>query len=207
MIELLHQDCMTYMKGCEDNAFDLAIVDPPYGIGDKMFGGGKEGDKIKMVRSLYDKMEGWDHSIPTKEYFIEMFRVSCNQIIFGGNYFDLPPTRGIICWDKQQFYPNFSQWEMAWTSFDKPAKLFKLRSSDPSRTHPTQKPVKLYEWLLTNYAEPNQKILDTHGGSMSSAVACHYFGCDLVLCEIDEDYYKSGCERFEAETSQIDLFA
>ena len=206
MIKITNEDNMDLMSRYEDNYFDLAIVDPPYGIGDKMFGGGKIGDKVKMIRSLYDKQMDWDHSVPDESYFIELIRTSKNQIIWGGNYFNLRPTRGIICWDKQQFYPNFSQWEMGWTSFDKPAKLYKISSANPDRIHPTQKPVKLYEWLLMNYAKENDKILDTHLGSGSIAIACHNLGFDLTACEIDKEYYDASLKRLKQHQSQLTLF-
>lgn len=199
---------MEMMRSMPDNWADLAIVDPPYGIGES-------GGADRRGKSKHEKKQ-WDKSPPPKEYFDELQRVSKNQIIWGGNYFTdkLRVSRCWIAWDKKLYNSDFSDFELAWCSFDKGTKLFCMAKNGGSRKpdvlasiiHPTQKPVKLYEWLLTNYAEPNQKILDTHGGSMSSAIACHYFGCDLVLCEIDEDYYKAGCERFKAETSQIDLF-
>lgn len=171
-------DCMEYMKTLPDKAFDLAIVDPPYGIlapkMDMAHGvpckGSPASTAEKMRQLRRDKGAGklknralntmgcdWDDSPPSQEYFTELFRVSKNQIIWGGNYFNLPPTRGIVCWDKQQPWENFSQWEMAWTSFDCPAKLFSLSNSgarnDEVKIHPTQKPVKLYEWLLTKFGQ------------------------------------------------------
>jgi len=201
MIELLNMDCMEYMKGCEDNAFDLAIVDPPYGIDINSSGRlGHYGGKGKK----------WDNETPKTEYFVELSRVSKNLIIWGGNYFLLQPTRCFLIWDKQQPEGvSFASCEYAWTNFDKSAKTFYMRPQDADiqRIHPTQKPVKLYDWLLTNYAEPGQRILDTHLGSGSSAIAAHYFGCDFVGMEIDEDYYKAACERFDRETRQLDLLA
>ena len=200
MIELLNIDCMEYMKTLPDKAFDLAIVDPPYGLGDRLCdGGGKLKDRKYIQQYRENK---FDHSIPDSLYFSELRRVSVNQIIWGGNYFALPATRGVICWDKEQPMPTLSKWEMAWTSFDKTAEIWRGRSQDTFRIHPTQKPVKLYEWLLKNYAKPNQRILDTHLGSGSSAIAAHYFGCDFVGCEIDKDYYDAAVKRFDAETAQ-----
>ena len=163
-------DCMEYMKTVPDKMFDLAIVDPPYGILAPKSETGNSSTAAKMRQVRRDKGAGklknralnkmgcdWDYAPPTKEYFDELFRVSKNQIIWGGNYFNLPPTRGIVCWDKQQPWENFSQWEMAWTSFDCPAKLISLSNSgarnDEEKIHPTQKPVKLYEWLLTKFGQ------------------------------------------------------
>ena len=236
-ITLLNCDCMTYMATCEDNAFDLAIVDPPYGISavnmnmgagycdgktipkeknqfsrnknklSKRIGSEKAAGKL-AGRTLNTMPADWDMSPPKQEYFEELKRIAENQIIWGGNYFDLPPTRCILCWDKQQPWENFSQWEMAWTSFSSPARMFRRGNGlqEPGKIHPTQKPVKLYDWLLTNYAEPGQKILDTHLGSGSSAIAAHYFGVDFVGIEIDKDYYNAACKRFEQETAQLDIF-
>lgn len=209
---------MEYMKGCEDNSFDLAIVDPPYGIG--MDGG-------SIGKSLEHKKKQWDKKPPEQEYFDELFRISLNQIMWGANYYCklLPITSGWLYWDKMQdgFGKTFSSGELAWTSIRQPMKQiryqwqgnycgFEGQTTTKTKTgelniHPTQKPVKLYDWLLSNYAEPGQRILDTHLGSGSSAIAAHYFGCDFVGMEIDEDYYKAACERFERETSQIDMFS
>ena len=202
MIDLILDDCMNVMKKYEDNHFDLAIVDPPYGLPSRSTqGAGKL--KNRKIQEMYKK--GWDIA-PNKEYFDELFRVSKNQIIQGGNYFDLPPTRGIICWDKKQPFPNFSAWEMAWTSFDTVAKLFRYDNRRGGKIHPTQKPIKLYEWVLVNYAKKGQKILDTHLGSGSSAIATHYFGCDFVGVEINKKYYNMAKIRFNEETKQKTLF-
>ena len=199
-IELLHMDCMEYMKTCKDNEFDLAIVDPPYGIG----------ISSNPVRQQHAK-KGWDSVIPEHEYFSELMRVSVNQIIWGGNYFldYLGATKGFLIWDKVQPHDfSLAMCEMAWTSIQKPAKIFKKSVlAERGKIHPTQKPVKLYEWLLSNYATPDMRILDTHLGSGSSAIAAHYFGCDFVGMELDEDYYKAACDRFKRETSQIDMFS
>jgi site-specific DNA-methyltransferase (adenine-specific) len=207
-IDFLNIDCMDYMSGLEDNAFDLAIVDPPYGL-DKssMQGAGKLKNRI-LNRSNTD----WDIA-PQESYFKDLRRVSQNQIIWGGNYFVLPPSRCFLIWDKKQFMPTFSACELAWTSFNKPAKIYCLARNGGSRTlaaltdiiHPTQKPVRLYDWLLWNYAKPGQRILDTHLGSGSSAIAAHYFGCDFVGCEIDRDYFEAAQKRFEKETRQLVL--
>ena len=216
-IELLNMDCMEYMKGCEDNAFDLAIVDPPYGIG---FGDFNRTNKLangKRIKADVYKQGDWDKSIPSNEYFSELSRISENQIIWGGNYFPVlwgNGCKGFIFWHKKNPVPNFSDGEMAWTSFNKPAKCFNFQyygniqgnTSADKKIHPTQKPIELYEWLLDSYAEPGQRILDTHLGSGSSAIAAHYFGCDFVGMEIDEDYYKAAVERFNNETKQESLF-
>lgn len=193
-------DCMELMDEYPDNWFDLAIVDPPYGIGDK-FKGGKSGKM--QFNEVVDK--GWDVA-PDAEYFKGLMRVSKNQIIWGGNYFDLPPTRCFIVWDKK-ISDDFTlaMAELAWTSFDKLAKIYRLSMSE-TKQHPTQKPVKLYDWLLSKYAEKGQKILDTHMGSGSIAIACHYAQCHLTASELDEDYFNAACERIERETRQQTLF-
>ena len=211
-VELLNIDCIEYMKMQRDGVFDLAIVDPPYGVerfkkpignGGRMFGGDSRADKNGIE---------WD-IIPSAEYFKELKRVSTNQIIWGANYMldYLPPTRGIIFWDKKQPVPNFSDGELAWTSFDRPAKCFRFMYTnvvgrDVNHFHPTQKPVNLYRWLLANYAKKGQTILDTHLGSGSSAIAAHYFGCNFVGCEIDQYYYHAAKERFDKETAQLAFF-
>jgi len=201
-IKLLNMDCMEYMKTIPDKYFDLACVDPPYGIGvDKMsmFDGAKNQARHKEYADV----------VPDKFYFDEIFRVSKNQIIFGGNYFSLPPARCYLSWDKIQDFSG-ADFELAWTSFDKPSKAFRLSRAaayGSGTIHPTQKPVKLYQWLLQNYAKPEFKILDTHLGSGSSAIAAHYFGvAEFVGTELDEDYYRACCERFENATAQEALF-
>ena len=200
MIDLRHIDCMEYLATCEDNAFELAIVDPPYGINIHSSGRlGHYGGKGKL----------WDNETPGQDYFKEVFRISRNAIIWGGNYFALPPTRGFIIWDKQQPADvSFASCEYAWTSFDRSAKTFYMRpqNADAIRIHPTQKPVKLYEWLLMNYAKEGDRILDTHLGSGSIAVACHNLGFDLVGCELDPDYYAAACERLDKHKKQLRMF-
>lgn len=173
-ITLYNCDCMEYMRGLEDGAFDLAI--------------------------------DWDNAVPPQEYFDELFRVSKHQIIWGGNYFDLPPTRGIICWDKCQPWENFSQWEMAWTSFDTPASLFRFDNRTGDKIHPTQKPTALYKWLLNKYATQGMTILDTHIGSGSIAIACHDMGYTLVGCEIDKGYFDNMVKRVKTHQAQGVLF-
>jgi len=193
------------MSRYPDRYFELAIVDPPYGIGDK-FKGGKTG---KMnFNEVVDK--GWDIKPPTKDYFIELQRVSQNQIVWGGNYFldNLQSSRCFIVWDKK-ISEDFSlaMCELAWTSFDKLAKIYRLSVPKVGgKIHPTQKPVKLYEWLLMNYAKENDKILDTHLGSGSIAIACHNLGFDLTACELDSDYYNAAMKRIENHKVQQRLF-
>lgn len=233
-VEIINIDCMTYMEGLDDNAFELAIVDPPYGINSAAMSMGnnpnrkdgwsrEESTAVKSRKGRLNQGSGklknralntmncdWDMAPPTPEYFAELKRVSKNQIIWGGNYFDLPPSRCIICWDKVQPWENFSQWEMAWTSFDKPAAMFRHSNTGGSnheqKIHPTQKPKRLYSWILGKYAEDGDKILDTHLGSGSSAIAAHYSGFDFVGCELDQDYYNAAKERFNNETKQESLF-
>ena len=190
---------MELMSRYEDNHFDLAIVDPPYGLGKSVV---NSGGRFKKYQN---KNGNWDMEIPTDEYFEELFRVSKNQIIFGGNYFDLPKNKCFIVWDKKQPQGiSFAMAEYAWASFDKVAQIFSLRSQgQEQRFHPTQKPVKLYEWLLMNYAKEGDKILDTHLGSGSIAIACHNLGYDLTACELDKDYYKSAMKRLNEHTSQL----
>ena len=203
---------MEYMKTQPDKSFDLAIVDPPYGEGDLiMTNNPTPKERKNKNRQKYDIKE-WNNEKPTQEYWNELWRISKNQIIWGGNYFNLPISRGWIFWDKKfENTFNFSAGELAWTSFDKILKKYTLSSKSETkgginRIHPNQKPVALYKWLLKNYAEPGQKILDTHLGSGSSAIAAHYFGCDFVGCEIDKEYYDAMMKRFKRETSQIAMF-
>ena len=201
MIELLNIDCMAYMATLPDKAFDLAIVDPPYGIGVNSMNMGSR-------KTVKPDRRNWDDCVPDAEYFQELMRVSNNQIIWGGNYFNLPPTRCFLIWDKGEMMYNrsFADCEQAWTSFDKSARMYKKNPTDTSRIHPTQKPVRLYDWLLHNYAKPGQRILDTHLGSGSSAIAAHYYGVDFVGCELDEDYYNAAKKRFVLSTAQRTLF-
>ena len=202
---ITNEDNMKLMARYEDNYFDLAIVDPPYGIGNK-FKGGKTG---KMnFNEVVDK--GWDIEPPNKDYFDELKRVSKNQIIWGGNYFldNLNSSRCFIVWDKK-ISEDFSlaMCELAWTSFDKLAKIYRMSvPKTGNKIHPTQKPVKLYEWLLMNYAKEGDKILDTHLGSGSIALACHNLSYDLTACELDKDYYNTAIKRIEQHKAQIRMF-
>jgi len=199
-INLYHTDCMEFMRGLPDKYYELAIVDPPYGIGINKSGRlGHYGGKGKT----------WDETLPDEAFFKELFRVSDSQIIWGANYFTMPPCRGFVIWDKEQPEDvSFASCEFAWTSFDRSARTFYMRpqNADDYRIHPTQKPVALYKWLLKNYAKAGDKILDTHGGSMSIAIACHDMGFDLDLCELDADYYAAGVKRFENHKSQLTMF-
>ena len=204
MIELHNTDCMEYMKGLDDNAFEIAIVDPPYGIGED---GGRFRDRKGGGHRVLPK-KNWDSTTPNAEYFIELKRVSINQIIWGANHFSASfdsSSSGWIYWNKLMG-GDFSDGELAYTSFSRALKSFTYCNKRGGAIHPTQKPVKLYEWLLANYAKEGDRILDTHLGSGSSAIAAHYGGFDFVGCELDEDYFKAASERIERETAQIDMF-
>ena len=221
-IKITNEDNMALMSRYPDKYFDLAIVDPPYGIGQpkqsnlKGYNGRKSlEERLQKNRLNSGKLKNrtlnkyncnWDNEIPKTEYFNELFRVSKNQIIWGGNYFYLPPSRCIICWDKMQPWENFSQIELAWTSFDKPAQIFKFDNRTGDKIHPTQKPVALYKWLLDKYAKPGDKILDTHLGSGSIAIACHDYGFQLTACELDTEYYEAANKRFMNHSAQQKLF-
>ena len=201
MIELLHCDCMEYMATVPDKYFDLAIVDPPYGLGNKLVDGGA-GRNGKFDKNR-DSVK-WD-ILPNDEYFTELMRVSKNQIIWGSNYFQLPPTRCNLIWYKMQEFSG-ADFELAWTSFDKASKAFKMsrvEAYSDGKIHPCQKPIKLYDWILKNYANEGDLILDTHLGSGSSAIAAHYFGVDFVGCELDKDYFEAAKARFDMATKQL----
>lgn len=199
----LNIDCMEYMATLPDNAFDLAIVDPPYGISINHNMGRRKGDKP----SNYKKVT-WDDSTPPDEYFEQLFRISKNQIVWGANYFRMPPTKCFIVWRKPQISENvsFSMLKYAWSSFDSTSKEWIGMSAEADRIHPTQKPVSLYEWLLTNYAKEGDRILDTHLGSGSSRIAAYNLGFDFVGCEIDKEYFDKQEERFARHTAQTSLF-
>jgi len=209
MIEILNIDCMEYMKSCKNNAFDLAIVDPPYGIGEDW--------KKSKKGSFYSHESSYkNNSCPGVEYFDELFRVSKNQIIWGGNYYTefLPPRNSWIIWEKKINFDkqHMSEGELAWTSFNKPVRIVELawcgfiRCEPRHGNHPHEKPIKLYKWMLEKYTMPGQRILDTHLGSGSSAIAAHYGGFDFVGCELDKDYYKATQERFNDATRQRAMF-
>lgn len=226
---LYNADCMEAMKHFPDGFFDLAVVDPPYGIGADRFnngagakdhGGNSTAKRLRVNdgrgklrdRRLNQSDCSWDSQPPSKEYFDELRRVSKHQIIWGGNYFQLPPTRGMIVWDKEQPWENFSQVELAWTSFDKPASLFRYSNTTSAnkdhlnKIHPTQKPTALYEWVLRKYAKPGDKILDTHAGSASSLVACYRHGFDAWGFEIDKGYYNAARKRLADEMAQMTIW-
>jgi site-specific DNA-methyltransferase (adenine-specific) len=213
--ELHNIDCMAYMATLPDKTFDLAIVDPPYGFENKILRLEKKINKGNKFALLY-KNKKWNNERPSKEYFIELQRVSKNQLICGGNYFAdlLPVSRGWAMWDKEGDNLTVVNNELIWTSFDKSIKMFRrchgldkgFMNKEGANIHPTQKPVKLYEWLLTNYAEQGQRILDTHLGSGSIAIACNNLDFDLVGCELDEDYYKAACDRINQANAQTRMF-
>lgn len=207
MIQLFNGDCLEAMKKMKDNEFDLAIVDPPYGMKEL---GAQTGGKGNMKHLAYQNgaIDNWDTS-PTQTYFNELQRVSKNQIIWGGNYFTnkIPESREWICWDKKQFMPTFSRFELAWTSFKGVMKMYEYRHfAVETKIHPTQKPVALYTWLLDKYAKPGDRILDTHLGSGSIAIACHNLGYDLVGYELDEDYFQAAQARLREHQKQLRLF-
>tara|TARA_R100000734_G_scaffold10056_2_gene7570 strand:- start:159 stop:815 length:657 start_codon:yes stop_codon:yes gene_type:complete len=213
------EDNMYLMARYKDNYFDLAIVDPPYGgAGDtELENGNRFGgrfDKYKTNRtggtwaSKYKKeIIDWDIA-PNDEYFKELFRVSKNQIIWGGNYFGLPPNRHFLIWRKLTISEKFTMamCEYAWSSFNLNAKWIEIAPQDSNRFHPTQKPVKLYQWILENYAEKGDKILDTHLGSGSIAIACDKLGYDLTACEINKEYFDAAIERLKEHRKQLKLF-
>jgi len=202
---VFNQDCMDVMNRYADKHFDLAIVDPPYGININENMGRRKNQKHSGHKKAY-----WDKSIPDHEYFIELFRISKNQIIWGGNYMItyLFPSSCWLMWDKGFSEEiTFSQFELAWTSFKSSAKKFNFNSANNiDKIHPTQKPIKLYEWILKHYANENDKIFDSHLGSGSSRIACYKNGFDFVGCEIDKDYFEAQEKRFNEFKSQLTLF-
>lgn len=214
----LHQgDCLEAMQKMSDNEFDLAIVDPPYGIGESGANNHKRTGGRAKARN-YKAFAGNDKEIPSAEYFEELKRVSKNQIIWGGNYMvkHLDKSMGWVFWDKDTGAQDFSDGELAYTSFNRALKKYKYtwcgfrqgttNQRIEDRIHPTQKPVKLYEWLLTNYAKEGDKILDTHLGSGSIALACWNLKYDLTGYELDKDYYNAACKRLDKHKAQLQLF-
>ena len=210
-LDLRNMDCMELMKQFPDKHFDLAIVDPPYGIGADTHEGKVENGWKQWNSS------GWDKETPKAEYFKELFRVSKDQIVWGGNYFlDLwqSPCKGFIIWDKGQRDFSLADVEFAWTSFDRAARVFDLSRAEAKfendktggRVHPTQKPVSLYKWILNKYAKEGMKILDTHLGSGSIAIACHDYKFDLTASEIDNNYYQAALKRVQNHVAQQSLF-
>jgi len=197
---------MKLMARYEDNHFDLAIVDPPYGIG--VDGNKEQKWKDGSIKRKAHNIKDWDNSIPTLEYFNELKRVSKNQVIWGGNYFTehLKPTKAWVFWYKAQQGLTMSDGELAWTSLKKVTRMFTLHRThvwQEKPIHPTQKPVKLYEWLLMNYAKEGDKILDTHLGSGSIALACHNLGYDLTACELDKEYFEASQKRLKQHQAQL----
>ena len=207
-IAVYNCDCMDLLKQTPDNYYELSIVDPPYGINvTKMtLGNGKK----KINRGNSD----WDSKTPDLKYFKELRRVSKNQVIWGANYMteNLPPSMGWIYWDKGTGLNDFSDGELAYTSFNRALRSYKVgwvganAKDKDGRFHPTQKPVKLYEWILMNYAKEGDKILDTHRGSASLDIACHNLGFDLVTCELDTDYFNDGNKRLKQHQQQLTMF-
>lgn len=200
MNSIVHnQDCMIGMREFPDKYFDLAVVDPPYGLPERSGqGAGKLQNRI--IQQMHQK--GWDIA-PSQEYFNELMRVSKHQIIWGGNYFDLPPYRCAIVWDKVQPWENFSQVEIAWTSISAPATLFKYDNRTGDKIHPTQKPTKLYEWIYHKFLPDGGKVLDTHLGSGSNRIAAHKAGnIDFTGYELDKDYYEAAEKRYKQFISQ-----
>jgi site-specific DNA-methyltransferase (adenine-specific) len=217
LLDLRCMDCMGLLRDTPDNAFDLGIIDPQYGIGES---GGTNHSRSKLATAKnYKPFAGEDKEPPTPEYFKELCRVTKNQIIWGANHFAdrlvNPASPSWIVWDKENGDSDFADCELAYTSFKGAVRKFTFRwagmlqgnmKNKEVRIHGTQKPVALYKWLLHNYAKPGDKILDTHLGSCSIAIACHYAGYHLTGCELDEDYFKAGVERVKRETAQRDMF-
>ena len=200
-MNITNEDNMELMARFEDNYFDLAIVDPPYGIDvTKMNMGSRK-------RAEEDKKKNWDTKIPTQDYFKELFRVSKNQIIWGGNYFKLPCSQYFCIWDKGEtmYGRDFAEAEYAWVKKGG-TRIYKKNPNQLNRIHPTQKHVSLYEFCLMNYAKEGDKILDTHLGSGSIAIACHNLGYDLTACELDAEYYEAAMKRINQHKQQIRMF-
>lgn len=199
-------DNMEFMAKIPDKFFDWICIDPPYGLGKRLSdGGGKLKDT--PMRKLY-KTKDWD-VLPTKCFWSEVFRISKNQIVFGANYFleYLPSSRGFVCWDKNQAMPTLSACELVWTSLDKPAKIMTYSSMDLQRFHPTQKPIDVYKFMF-NYCKlkPNDKIFDSHLGSMSSVIAAYEMGFEIHGCELDKEYFDAGVKRVTNVLRQLKLF-
>jgi site-specific DNA-methyltransferase (adenine-specific) len=199
MVELLNIDCLQYMATLPDKAFDLAIVDPPYGVGD-----------FSQSDAIHRNVQ-WNNSIPPQEYFAELKRISKKRIIWGANYYNcFEEGNGALVWWKNVGHPSMSHCEIASVSGQQKVDYFHKNWSGGVRAHksihPCQKPIELYTYCLMHYAKPNQRILDTHLGSGSSAIAAHYFGCDFVGCEIDTEYFNAAKERFDRETRQVAMF-
>ena len=207
---ITNEDNMELMSRYPDKYFDLAIVDPPYGI--ERFKKVTTTPTVKDVHAKrFQRMETVNNEKPTLNYWNELFRVSKNQIVWGANNFELPPSEYFLCWNKEQAMPNFASLEYAWVSMGlkKPAKLFTYsihKHNHTNKIHPTQKPVALYKWILKNYATEGDKILDTHLGSGSIAIACHDLGFDLTACELDTDYFNAAMKRINDHKKQLSMF-
>lgn len=210
-ITITNEDNMLLMARYPDNYFDLAIVDPPYGI--ERFK--KVSEKDLLTKSVHAKrfqrMESVNNTKPSDEYWKELFRVSKNQIVFGANNFQMPPSEYFLIWDKKQAMPNFARCEYAWVSMGlrTPAKICEHSihvHNQTEKIHPTQKPIYLYKYILDNYAKQGDKILDTHLGSGSIAIACHDYGFELTACELDKEYYDKAIQRIKNHVSQQKLF-
>lgn len=200
---IINADCLDILRQLPDKCVDLILTDPPYGLASKSTqGAGKLKNRALNKGDISSK---WD-TAPTPEVFAEIFRVSQNQIIWGGNYFILPPCRCFIVWDKCQPWENFSKAEYAWTSFDKPAKLFKFDNRTGDKIHPTQKPLQLFEWCLETFTSKDDLILDCFSGSGTTAVACHNLKRRFICIEKDPDYWKASVERLERVQAQLTLF-
>ena len=206
MINITNEDNMELMSRYDDNYFDLAIVDPPYGIG---ISGQKKQKKGKKSDRKHHKEKGWDNEIPSEKYFKELFRISKNQIIWGANYFVKylnKGTKGWLVWFKGQIGLTMSDCELAYSSFNRPTRVVNINRVDllkQNTIHPTEKPVRLYQWVLDNYAKEGDKILDTHLGSGSIAIACHNLGFDLTACELDKEYFEAAMKRLKQHQSQL----
>lgn len=204
-IEITNEDCMELMSRYPDNYFDLAIVDPPYGIERFKNGIGKN-DRHKVKSTAI-----FNNNPPTDIYFNELFRVSKNQIVWGANNFQMPPSEYFLVWNKKQTVDNFASAEYAWVSMGlkTPAKIFDYgihKHNHTDKIHPTQKPIDLYKFILDKYTKQGDKILDTHLGSGSIAIACHDYGFELTACELDKEYYDKAIERIKNHVSQLKLF-
>jgi site-specific DNA-methyltransferase (adenine-specific) len=217
-VTLINCDCMDLMADAPENHWQLSIIDPPYGIdAANTFGGNeRKSGNGAALKTDFEKKD-WDIEIPDADYFFQLMRVSKNQIIWGANYMShfLPPSMGWIVWNKDNGTTKFSDAELAFTSFERALRVWKYTwngmiqgdmKNKERRIHPTQKPVKLYDWLLASYAKPGDRILDTHLGSGSSAIAAHYAGHDFVGIELDKDYFKAAKKRFDESTKQEALF-
>lgn len=208
-IQITNEDNMALMARYPDGYFDLAIVDPPYGLKLETVSSPSAKNRNSQQKFYNDlKQKRWDDYTPNKKYFDELKRVSKNRIVWGGNYMAeyLGNTKCILIWDKMTYIPTMSQFEFAFCSFNKHPKMVKINSTDIDRMHPTQKPIALYKWLLEKYAKQGDKILDTHLGSGSIAIACHDYGFELTACELDKEYYDNAIKRIRNHTAQLTIF-